>query len=104
VATTDRGASSRTARRTAAADDHRTPRTERPDAQAALLALQFLISEDVRLVSACADRDCGWVFLDRDHNRTRRWCSSGDCGNRNRFRIYNARHASRASLHDEVRL
>lgn len=58
----------------------------------ALLALQFLTSEDVRLVSACADHDCGWVFLDRSRNRTRRWCSSGDCGNRNRVRLYNARH------------
>jgi predicted RNA-binding Zn ribbon-like protein len=37
----------------------------------ALLAMQFLTSEDVRLVSACADRDCGWVFLDRSRNRTR---------------------------------
>jgi predicted RNA-binding Zn ribbon-like protein len=60
----------------------------------ALLALQFLTSEDVRLVNVCADRDCGWVFLDRSRNRTRRWCSSGDCGNRNRVRRYNARHAS----------
>jgi predicted RNA-binding Zn ribbon-like protein len=47
----------------------------------------------VRLVSACADHDCGWVFLDRSRNRTRRWCSSGERGNRNRVRIYNARHA-----------
>jgi predicted RNA-binding Zn ribbon-like protein len=59
----------------------------------ALLALQFLTCEDVALVSACADHDCGWVFLDRSRNRTRRWCSSGDCGNRNRVRVYNARHA-----------
>jgi predicted RNA-binding Zn ribbon-like protein len=69
----------------------------------ALLALQFLTSEDVRLASACADRDCGWVFLDRSRNRTRRWCSSGDCGNRNRVRQYNARHALRAVLHDDRR-
>jgi len=58
----------------------------------ALLALQFLTCEDARLVSACADHDCGWVFLDRSRNHTRRWCSSGDCGNRNRVRLYNARH------------
>jgi predicted RNA-binding Zn ribbon-like protein len=59
----------------------------------ALLALQFLTSDDVRLVKVCADDDCGWVFLDRSRNRTRRWCSTADCGNRNRVRRYNARRA-----------
>jgi predicted RNA-binding Zn ribbon-like protein len=59
----------------------------------ALLALQLLASDEVRLVNACADPECGWVFLDRSHNRSRRWCSSSDCGNRNRVRRYHARHA-----------
>lgn len=59
----------------------------------ALRALQLLTSEDAALVSACADPDCGWVFMDRSRNRTRRWCSSADCGNRNRVRRYQARRA-----------
>ncbi len=60
----------------------------------AVLSLQFLISDDVRLVNTCQDPECGWVFLDRSRNHTRRWCSSSDCGNRNRVRRYNARHAN----------
>lgn len=28
--------------------------------------------------------DCSWLFLDASRNRSRRWCSSGDCGNRAR--------------------
>jgi predicted RNA-binding Zn ribbon-like protein len=59
----------------------------------ALLALDLFRSEDVGRVSVCADAACGWVFLDRSHNRTRRWCSSSDCGNRNRVRQYTARPA-----------
>jgi len=38
--------------------------------------------------------DCSWLFLDTSHNRSRRWCSSGDCGNRARGRRFRARHAS----------
>jgi predicted RNA-binding Zn ribbon-like protein len=57
----------------------------------ALQTLQFLTSDDVRLVNVCAGDDCGWVFLDRSRNRTRRWCSTADCGSRNRVRRYNAR-------------
>jgi predicted RNA-binding Zn ribbon-like protein len=59
----------------------------------ALRALQLLTSEDVALVSVCGDPDCGWVFLDGSRNRSRRWCSSADCGNRNRVRRYQARRA-----------
>lgn len=59
----------------------------------ALAAFQLFTSEDAALVSVCADSDCGWVFLDRSRNRTRRWCSSADCGNRSRVRRYQARRA-----------
>ncbi|MFK4728064.1 CGNR zinc finger domain-containing protein [Agromyces mediolanus] len=42
----------------------------------------------------CEDRHCGWVFLDTSRQHNRRWCSSADCGNRNRVRA----HAERARL------
>lgn len=65
-------------------------------AKLALLALQFLSSEDARLVKACADQECGWLFLDRSRHHSRRWCSSNDCGNRNRVRRHYQRQ-TRAS-------
>lgn len=39
--------------------------------------------------------DCSWLFLDQSRNRSRRWCSSGDCGNRARGRRFRARSAAR---------
>lgn len=45
--------------------------------------LQF---EDLARLRQCADSGCGWLFLDRSRNASRRWCSSADCGNRARAR------------------
>ncbi|WP_318199170.1 CGNR zinc finger domain-containing protein [Streptomyces sp. SCL15-4] len=42
-------------------------------------------------VRRCAGPGCGWFFLDRSRNGARRWCSSGDCGNRDRARRHYAR-------------
>jgi predicted RNA-binding Zn ribbon-like protein len=36
--------------------------------------------------------DCAWLFLDSSRNRSRRWCSSGDCGNRARGQRFRDRH------------
>lgn len=48
--------------------------------------------EDLGRLRQCGDEGCGWLFLDRSKNGSRRWCSSGDCGNRARAR----RHYERA--------
>lgn len=42
--------------------------------------------EDLGRLRQCADDGCGWLFLDRSKNGSRRWCSSADCGNRARAR------------------
>lgn len=43
----------------------------------------LLTSELSERVGQCADdRGCGWLFLDTSKNRSRRWCSMNDCGNR----------------------
>lgn len=56
------------------------------------LALESLIrSPEAERIRECEGTGCGWLFLDRSRNGTRRWCSSGDCGNRERVR----RHAQR---------
>ena len=61
-------------------------------ALAALRAAELLTSPDLAAVRLCADDTCGWLFVDRSRNHSRRWCSSADCGNRARAR----RHAQRA--------
>jgi len=56
-------------------------------------AAQLLLSKDLRdRVGQCADpAGCGWLFLDLSKNRSRRWCSMQDCGNRAKQRHLQAR-------------
>ena len=49
-------------------------------------ALDLLTSPDLRRVRRCEDDRCGWLFLDTSRNRSRRWCSMEDCGNRAKAR------------------
>ena len=45
--------------------------------------IDILISEkEVSRVKKCEGDPCGWLFLDTSRNRSRRWCSMADCGNR----------------------
>jgi predicted RNA-binding Zn ribbon-like protein len=57
----------------------------------ALAALELLRSPDLALLRRCEGSGCGWFFLDRSRSHTRRWCSGGDCGNRERARRHYAR-------------
>jgi predicted RNA-binding Zn ribbon-like protein len=56
-------------------------------------AAELLLSEGLgRRVGHCADPEgCGWLFLDMSKNRSRRWCSIRDCGNRAKQRRLQAR-------------
>jgi len=46
-------------------------------------AVEILISEkELNRVKKCEGAPCGWLFLDTSRNRSRRWCSMADCGNR----------------------
>jgi predicted RNA-binding Zn ribbon-like protein len=50
--------------------------------RAAMAAVDLLTAADVTRLGVC-DPDaggCGWLFLDRTRNRSRRWCSMADCG------------------------
>jgi predicted RNA-binding Zn ribbon-like protein len=70
-----------------------TPR--RPADIPRLLALQtldLLQSPKSHLIRRCHGAGCGWFFLDCTRSHTRRWCSSSDCGNRDRARRHYARH------------
>ena len=64
----------------------RAPETRPLDrilAPVVLSAAELLTSDDLYRVGECADEGgCGWLFYDTSRNRSRRWCSMGDCGNR----------------------
>jgi len=57
---------------------------------------EVLTSEELERVSLCADTECGWLFFDQSKNRSRKWCDSQDCGNRDRVqRHYQHKRARR---------
>jgi len=45
-----------------------------------------LSSTDAIRVDCCQAKGCGWFYVDESPNRTRLWCSSEVCGNRERAR------------------
>lgn len=51
-------------------------------------AAELLTSPKLGRIKVCAAEGCGWMFLDESRNDSRRWCDSGDCGNRERVRRY----------------
>jgi predicted RNA-binding Zn ribbon-like protein len=62
----------------------------------ALHAEELLSSaEQLKALGRCEGSGCGWFFLDTSRSHTRRWCSSTDCGNRERARRHYARHHAR---------
>jgi len=62
----------------------------------ALHALDLLQTMPPDRLRRCDDDGCGWLFLDRTRNHSRRWCSSRDCGNRDRARRHYAHNRTTA--------
>ncbi len=52
----------------------------------------LLCSTDAARLRECPG--CGWLFLDRSRNRSRRWCSMRTCGNTAKARRHYRRHKS----------
>jgi predicted RNA-binding Zn ribbon-like protein len=57
----------------------------------------LLSSEDAARLGSCQGLGCGWFFVDESPNRSRIWCSSEVCGNRERARRAYARRRSGTS-------
>jgi predicted RNA-binding Zn ribbon-like protein len=43
-------------------------------------------AQRVRQCEAFSTTECNWLFIDETKNRSRRWCSMADCGNRAKAR------------------
>ena len=56
-----------------------------------LAAADLLQGPDLPSLRRCAQHDCGWFFVDRTRNHSRRWCIATDCGNLARVRAYTSR-------------
>jgi predicted RNA-binding Zn ribbon-like protein len=46
-------------------------------------------------LKVCANGGCTWAFYDRSRNRSSRWCSMAECGNRTKTRAYRRRAGAR---------
>jgi predicted RNA-binding Zn ribbon-like protein len=64
-------------------------------------AVALALAADLRRVKACPA--CGWLFLDRTRNGSKRWCITALCGNRNKTRRYYRRRKARASARSPSR-
>lgn len=54
-------------------------------------AFTLFSSSERSRVRRCGSVECGWLFIDRSRDGTRRWCSMEDCGNREKARRHYAR-------------
>lgn len=61
-------------------------RLERPLWYIVQSAATLLTIGKLDRVRQCNDDHCGWLFFDVSKNRSRRWCSMKDCGNRAKAR------------------
>jgi predicted RNA-binding Zn ribbon-like protein len=70
--------------------------TDARGALARVVASMYALARDGAWdrLKICPDDTCGWAFYDESRNRSRRWCSMGVCGNRNKVRAYREREAS----------
>jgi predicted RNA-binding Zn ribbon-like protein len=50
---------------------------------------ELLLTEDMERIKECPR--CGWVFVDRTKNATRRWCAPEECGSADKMQRYNAK-------------
>jgi predicted RNA-binding Zn ribbon-like protein len=54
-------------------------------------AAALLTSGNASRLRQCGGEGCGWIFLDRSRNRSRRWCTMEDCGNVSKVRRFRQR-------------
>ena len=64
-------------------------------AHAAVEVFTTVGTEDFR-ICPLDEGGCGWVFLDRSRNHSRRWCAMADCGSRVKARKLTRRRRSTA--------
>ena len=58
---------------------------------------ELLTTPELTHVKLCPGRDCGWLFIDRSKNQSRRWCSMAICGSRDKMRRLHARRRATTS-------
>jgi predicted RNA-binding Zn ribbon-like protein len=67
------------------------PLAQRMAAEAAMGFLDLIRSDDLARLKICAADDCEDVVVDLSRNSSKRFCATGNCGNRTNVAAYRAR-------------
>src|SRR5919112_2002242 len=67
------------------------PLADRIGAEAAMGFLDLVRSDDLGRLRFCAADDCSDVLVDLSRNKSKRYCDTGNCGNRTNVAAYRAR-------------
>jgi predicted RNA-binding Zn ribbon-like protein len=71
------------------------PLNHRLGAQAAFAFADLVRMRETDRLRTCEAPDCEAVLIDLSRNRSRRYCDTGNCGNRQHVAAYRARNAAR---------
>ena len=72
------------------------PLAQRMGAEMAMALADLIRAGELRRLKICAAPDCDAVLMDLSRNRSRIFCDTGNCGNRQHVAAYRERRASRA--------
>ncbi len=67
------------------------PLADRIAAEAAMALLDLMRADELQRLRICAADDCEDVLVDLSRNRSKRYCDTGNCGNRANVAAYRAR-------------
>jgi predicted RNA-binding Zn ribbon-like protein len=70
------------------------PLAQRIGAEAAMGFLDLVRADDLDRLKTCAADDCSDVVVDLSRNKSKRFCATGNCGNRTNVAAYRARKRS----------
>ena len=73
------------------------PLAHRLAAEAAMGVLDLVRADDLGRLKTCAADDCSDVLVDLSRNSSKRYCDTGNCGNRANVAAYRARKRASAS-------
>ena len=70
------------------------PLAQRMGAEMAMALADLIRAGELRRLKTCAAPDCQAVLIDLSRNRSRMFCDTGNCGNRQHVAAYRERRAS----------
>ncbi|BBY98593.1 CGNR zinc finger domain-containing protein [Mycolicibacterium fallax] len=73
--------------------DDQDPLARRMGAETAMALADVIRDGELRRLKSCAAPDCDAVLIDLSRNRSRRFCDTGNCGNRQHVAAYRERRA-----------